>query len=380
MSQPVGHRLVDRPARQQPHQHPILDNRVAFVPAAAHLLRDLPHRHAGRHRAHHARRHQIGDRHRRLDQLLKQSLQPAPDGLQIAFLDQGGCCPAVPAAAKLLGDPPHIDLLYRAARHKLYPRPHLHQHEQGRRLQQLAQLVSDGRDLVDVGLHFHGGDRYRMAANILDDGILEQEVIELALLLIERVLQEAAHDIQVGPGRHQPGRRRYIAGGGGAVQQRSCVFIDPQGQQGRLDRCQRDACFPDLLDKQRCCRPDRLPGISLVRRQRPGEGMVVDDVGGGIGVHPAHCQDALRVDHGDGVNRPARQIPRQNVRQRAAVQMQEVPHIVVHAVWQHGNRGRLQLMGGKLGGNCIKIRVLVRQDQLHPTAPVPASTARPSAP
>jgi len=212
----MAHGAIDRAAGEQPDQLAAFQHGNALVPGALHLPGCLDDRFAGADGLH-AHRHQRRYLDRCLHDARQQVQDLAVDVFQRPVADQRGCRAAMPPAAEVRRDLRYVHVIGRAARDELHVAVELHQHEDRARLEQLAQLVGQRRDLVDRLLSVGSRQHDRMPVDGERLGIFEQLLVQRALLGHQPVLEKLAHDVQIGAAFQQPRGAANIARGRRAI-------------------------------------------------------------------------------------------------------------------------------------------------------------------
>jgi len=299
-----------------------------------------------------------------------QKSEECPAGcLQVHVSDQGRRRPAVPAAAKMGGDVTHVDGVGRGAGHQLQVLPQVHQEEQTSRLVQVADLVGQGRDLLDIPGCLGRGDHHCVPGKAERLDAIQQSVVEGQLLVSQRMVEEIADDCQVSPLLHQPGGATQVADRGRGVEQRAGILIDAQSQQGGLHRREGQASGDNPLQQQGHGRPHLLATVAPVGRQVAAQGVVVNDLHHRLVGHTLGGDQRLGVHQSDAFDvRAARQVLVAHVGQFIPVEGQKVAQIAIGAAGQHRPGLGVELPDGQLRGQAVEIGVFVSQYQVraHP--------------
>ena len=155
----------------------------------------------------------------------------------------------MPAAVEASGYLCHVNRLAGGAGHQLDVLFQFHQHEEGGWLEQIAQLVGQGGDLLDITLSDGGSDDHRLAVEFVDLAIVQKLIVELALFFRERVVEEFVDHFQAGSLFQEPGRAAHVPGGGAGIGKRACVLVDAEEEQCRFDGREGQVGFADLLNQ-----------------------------------------------------------------------------------------------------------------------------------
>ncbi len=333
----VGDRPIDGAAGEQPDDLAVLDHRIAFVTEAAHPIGGLPDGDGGVHQLGRIR-HQIGHGLGRPHDFGQHGQQGRAHRLDGLVADQRRRGAVVAAAAEVLGDAGDVDRIRGGTGHELNMAVEPDQDEQTGRVEQVAQLVGQDRDLVLQPGRLGAGDDDRDPVDRNRLGRLQQAVVDLALAGGQGMVQAVGRQSQGSPLLQQPGDGPDIARRRPAVGQRAGVFVDAGQQQRGFDRIELGGALLQVLDQQRRRGPDHVQMGRPMRVERRGRRVVVDDVDLGAALQPFHRWQRLRVDQGDALDSFTRELFEGRQGQAIAVEGEEGPHIAIEPARQHRPR------------------------------------------
>ena len=141
----------------------------------------------------------------------------------------------MPSAVEVSGYLGHVNGVTGRASYQLDVLIQFHQDEEGGWLEQIAQLVGQGGDFLNVTLNAGGSDDHRLAVEFMSLAIFQQLIVELALFFREGMVEESVDHFQVGSLLQEPGSAAHVPGGGAGVGQRARVLVDTEKEQRRLD-------------------------------------------------------------------------------------------------------------------------------------------------
>ena len=199
----------------------------------------------------------------------------------------------------------------------------------------------------------------------------DQRVEQRALLLRERRAQVLRDHVLAGAVAQAPGERLGVADADARVAERAGVLVDPEREDGRLERRDRDLPLgqdPDHRRRQRAVlREDEVLGLHPVGRLA---GVVVedDDLDGGVARDPLELAQALRVHGLDDDQPPDRvqvdpaRLERARARRRAGGR---TPARSGSGSRRARSRARVEPARGEHAAERVEVRVRVGDDDVH---------------
>jgi hypothetical protein len=168
-----------------------------------------------------------------------------------------------------------------------------------------------------------------------------------------------------------PGERLGVADAGVRVAERARVLVDPEREDGRLQRRDRDLPLgqdPDHRRRQRAV----LREDEVLRLHPVGSlaGMVVedDDLDGGVSGHLLELAQALAVDGLDHDQAPdRRRVEPAGLDQLEVVGVQpvELPDVPVQGAGERDRRAGVEPACGQHRPESVEVRVRVGDDDVH---------------
>ncbi|MNT06880.1 hypothetical protein D3C72_1415630 [compost metagenome] len=247
---------------------------------------------------------------------------------------------------------------------------HLDGHDRHIQVQQIDQLVGDGRDAGHFLRPGRPGHERVQPAQLLGHRGFRERLHDGLLVERERVLVVLADDLDARALLQQVRHRARIGRPGGRVGHPAGIGVDAQGDGGRFERLERHAPPLELLDQHGA---RRAHDLAPARRRRQvaliGGVVVVDDP-----------LDRLRPEHVPGLAQPARRLGVHHDRPLHAGQVQlvevlepervfvhgdVVPHPVHELLVHHRHRARVQLGRGHGRADGVEVAVGVGQDDVH---------------
>jgi hypothetical protein len=375
----VPDRLVEVLAADDPHRPALLvDDEDAALAVAL----------ADRHRASHAllgrdgadgRRHHVA-RAPRLPQRSRHRFDHQPPRLLERQAGDGRRRALVAAAAERGGQRAGVDPLAAAARDQHDPLLHLDEHDERPAVGQVDQLVGQVADAVDVLRPRDGRDQQLLPAGVHRlDGLLEREQ-QPALGSRERRVQELEHELLARPVTHAPGERVRVALGRRQVGERAGVLVDPEREDGRLERRRHQLALGEDGHHRR--RQRAVAGEHRRLRVDPA-GQVVAVVVEDDDLRLAAQRDRLELAQPRGLRRlhddqaPDRaglEPGRLHQLELVGVQPHEVADVAVERPGQRDDRAGVEPARGELRRERVEVGVPVRGDHglgAHPAHSAP---------
>lgn len=254
----MAHRAVDVPPRDDPYHLAVVGDGETLVAEQTHLARGLADRRRGGDGPHRPPRHDAGHRGSRRCHLAQYGQQPVVDVADVGVADQGRRRPAVAAPAKAPRYLAHIDVVIGAASNEVHPVLDGDDQEDGVGVEQVAQAVGQGRNLVDGGGCGGRGDDDAVRAEGVGLGGASQLIQQILLGVAEGVIQVGARLVQVCAVVEQPGDGAGVAGSRIAVGQGAGVLVQAEQQQRGFNGGDVAARLGHLLDEERRARAGLL--------------------------------------------------------------------------------------------------------------------------
>ena len=277
----------------------------------------------------------------------------------------------MPAAAERPRDGGGVELRNARAADAEDPPVHLDEADERLGIREVDDLVREVRDSVDVR---RPGDRRDEDLQPADGVALErcdERVEERALLLGERRAQVLRDHVLARPVAQAPGQRLGVPERDPGIAERARVLVDPEGEDGRLERRHLQLALgedPDHRRRQRAVVGEHeVLGLDPLRRLA---GMVVEDdhLDPGIAGDPLELAEALRLHRLDD-DQPADRVevepPGLRDLELVRVQAVELAHVTVERAGERDDRARIEPPRGQHGRERVEVRVRVGDDDVH---------------
>ena len=269
------------------------------------------------------------------------------------------------AAAQRLSDDCHVHVLAGTAGHELDAAAQVHQQEDRLWLEEVADLVRQGGNLLDIILGHGRCDDHRLAGELIRLAVCDELLVERLLSSSQQMVDEVVDHLQARSLLQKPCRGAHVAGGGTDVAQRASIFVDAQEQQCRLDGGEGDFGLDHLLHEQGGGGSQLLSPELPLGMEVGAAGVMVNHLHWCMRPHALERHGALRVHQQGPADTPPSQLPCLHERKLLFVEGQEVPQVAVHLARQHRHRLRVQLGRSQQRGKGIEIGVLVGQNDVH---------------
>ena len=356
----MGQGPVHRAAGKQTDDLVIADDRESLVTIAGHPLGGFLHRKVGFHN--------LGPRRIDLRHLERWGDCRGQGGDQFRVrlgqgfaADQGRRRAIVSAAAETVGDLSHIHAIRSGTGDHLNVRTKVHQEEKPVRVEQVAQFVGEGGDLLHAGRGGSLRDEDALTVDVERFDFFHQPVVQPALFFGKRVVEEVRGERQAGALFQQPGGRSEVARGGSRIGKRPGVFVNSKQEQGGLHRLNGLRTFLQGFHQKRGGCAQRFQDGRPSFAQRPVKRVVVEHADLCMRIDAPNGRDRLRVHQGDFLDPFLREIFDPLERKFLAVEGKERTNVAVGPGGLDRVRFRFQQMNGEERGETVEIRLLVGQ-------------------